>query len=153
MKNATRPPKRKLLGFAEQLGSTPVPMAPGGVGLTKSPIPEGPRPAAAKANKTKASALPGEAREIPPAPPVAESAVSKPTAPAPVKVPSPAPIAKKKRGGGPNKFVLMLLVVVAIVVAGPFLAMLIGMFAYPLIVLAGIAGIWMLFDSTRSKAK
>jgi hypothetical protein len=166
MKNATKPPKRKLLGFAEQLGSTPVPVGPSGVGLTKSPIPAGTRQAAAKANKTKVASVSSEAPVAPavvpaepatalmvaPAPAIA--AVSKPASPPPVKVPPPVQVAKSKTGaGGPNKFILITLVVVAIVVAGPSLALLAGTFAYPLIVLAGIVGVWKLYDSSRSKGK
>jgi hypothetical protein len=166
MKNATKPPKRKLLGFAEQLGSAPVPavpMDPSGVGLTKSPIPAGARPATAKANKARVASVSSEApppavvatepaAEVMVAPAPAITAVAKPAAPPPLKVP-PAQVAKSKPGGGPGKFVLIALAVVALVVAGPSLAMLAGTFAYPLIVLAAIVGIWKLYDSSRSKGK
>jgi hypothetical protein len=155
MKNATKPPKRKLLGFAEQLGSTP-PSAqadPSGVGLMKSPIPEGTRPAA----KAKKASVPSASSEAPPAFVTGAPAVAPVAAPAPaikaVSKPAPVQVAKSKSGGGPNKFVLIALVVVAIVVAGPSLALLVGTFAYPLIVLAAIVGAWKLYDSSRSKGK
>ena len=67
--------------------------------------------------------------------------------------PAPVQVAKSKPGGGPDKIVLIALVVVAIVVAGPSLALLVGTFAYPLIVLAAIVGVWKLYDSSRPKGK
>lgn len=140
MKNATKPRKRKLTGFAEQLESgtvatgssaadlhSAVPVAP------VSPPPEPPKMPAVAPKK--------------PVPAVAAAAVAAPKpAPPPVPATKPEAVKKTKPRLASRGLWVTAAVMAAMMIGGPPLVMIAGAFTYPFVILVGALAIWKIYD-------
>lgn len=157
MKNATKPRKRKLLGFAEQLGSNAPsdPVDAGPLKSTVSPPPDVDAMGEAAGTLDVAPAVPSAQIKAEPVPAASTKGIAaykppaKPASAPPVKAAVAAPrpaVADKRQSKAPGGFFVIILVIVTLLFAGPPILMIVSALAYPFVILISALAIWKIYD-------